>query len=57
MKTNVRVRPSWRPWISMYSDPLIQANQIMPNTTANSAAARAVTSSARWWAACPMTAT
>ena len=29
MNTNVRVRPSWRPWISRYSEPLIQANQIM----------------------------
>ena len=41
----------------MYSEPLIQAIQISANTIANSTIARTVTSSARWCAACPITAT
>ena len=55
--TMLRVRPSWRPWSSRYSDPLIHAIQIRAKTTANSASPRTMTCSARWWAAWPMTAT
>ena len=52
-----RVRPSSRPCNSRYSVPLIHPIQIKANTTANSATARAVTWSARWWAAWDTTAT
>ena len=36
MNTDSRVRPSSRPCSSTYSEPLNQANQIIPKTTANS---------------------